>query len=441
MSSQNLCRPVAVAALIVVGFFLGHLDRTATMKAEVAQGSDSLSIGPNVGKDGPLTAPIDVYWDAKGRKLHARSLILTEIDDPVDLRFRRAPGKYPDGPLAGTSPPGNISGGLHWDALTDGAWRQVAGVEGMSKDHPAPPPTAADHPGWLTVYTYPHHYDDRLRRMIVDDTGAMSLGGGGFGGNGLPAPAYGLHLFGGGMRLQAVKPPPQPKATAAGKPGDMQYVYQIVACDSKGHESEPSIAAIVRGPTSLTKDDFIKLQWDQCVGAETYLILRNGERLNLTFRGEGTVKSFADHGFPSSPYRAVSRNRTADAEVDGRLTARQGIRTPGVCQIASQDGDLHDFNAPDLESCSTLVMKPTKQIAITGIAAPEVEGRWLVLVNDGEKPIVLRDDADQSKPANRFRLGAKGGIEISAGRTVCVVYTAGCWRLVSQGAVSSHNAD
>jgi hypothetical protein len=437
MSTQCVRRPFAVINLIVFGFLLGRLDHTASMKAEVAQVGESLSVGPNVGKNHSLTAPIDVYWDAKGRKLHARSLILTEIDDPVDLRFRRAPGKYPDGPLAGTSPPGNISGGLHWDALTDGAWRQVAGIEGMSKDHPAPPPTAADHPGWLTVYTYPHNYDDRLRRIIVDDAGAMSLGGGGFGGNGLPAPAYGFHLFGGNMRVQAVKPSPAPKATAVGRAGDVQYVYQIVACDSKGHESEPSTATIIHGPKSLTNDDFIRLQWDQCVGAETYLILRNGERLNLTFRGEGSVKNFDDHGFPSSPYRPVSRNQTADVDVDGRLTARHGIRTPGVCRAPELDGDVHDFDAPGLESCSTLVMKPMKSIALSGIAAPTIEGRWLLLVNDGDKPIAVRDDAGESKPVNRFRLGVKGGVEVAAGQTVCLVYTVERWRMISQGSVVS----
>ena len=51
------------------------------------------------------------------------------------------------------------------------------------------------------IYTYAYGHDDRMRRVMIDDTGAMSIGGGGYGGNGLAAPSYGLHLFGGGLRL------------------------------------------------------------------------------------------------------------------------------------------------------------------------------------------------------------------------------------------------
>jgi hypothetical protein len=358
-------------------------------------------------------------------------LILTEVDDPVDLRLRRAPGKYPDGPLTGTSPPGNISGGIHWDALTDGAWRQVAGIEGMSKDHPAPAPTAADHPGWLTVYTYPHHYDDRLRRLIIDETGSMALGGGGFGGNGLPAPAHGFHLFGGGMRIQAVRPPEQPRAEVIGNGDGEQYVYQIVACDSKGHESEPSVATVVRGPRVLGQDEFIRLRWNQCVGAETYLILRNGRRLNLAFRGEGTVKSFDDKGFPSSEHRPTTRNGTADVEVDGQLTAGHGVRTPGVCDASPLEKDAHDFDPPGLEKSSTLVVKPSYPITVSGIAAPKTDGRWLLILNEGGHRIELKDEAADSKPANRIRTAGLATLEVAPGQMICLVYTVERWRLLS----------
>jgi len=36
------------------------------------------------------TSPIDFYWDAQDRKLHVRSILLTENGDPTDLGFRRS---------------------------------------------------------------------------------------------------------------------------------------------------------------------------------------------------------------------------------------------------------------------------------------------------------------------------------------------------------------
>ena len=36
------------------------------------------------------SAPIDFYWDARDRKLHVRSILLTENGDPAYLAFRRA---------------------------------------------------------------------------------------------------------------------------------------------------------------------------------------------------------------------------------------------------------------------------------------------------------------------------------------------------------------
>ena len=45
------------------------------------------------------TSPIDFYWDAQDRKLHVRSILLTENGDPADLGFRRSGDEtYPYGP-------------------------------------------------------------------------------------------------------------------------------------------------------------------------------------------------------------------------------------------------------------------------------------------------------------------------------------------------------
>ena len=51
----------------------------------------SFSVGPmRLGTQ--YGVPLDVYWDPVGRKLYARSLILAEVGDAVDLRIRRAHG-------------------------------------------------------------------------------------------------------------------------------------------------------------------------------------------------------------------------------------------------------------------------------------------------------------------------------------------------------------
>ncbi|HEY7118402.1 MAG TPA: hypothetical protein VH475_17570 [Tepidisphaeraceae bacterium] len=385
-------------------------------------------VGPNTGAQSPIQAPIDVYWDQPGRKLHARSLILTEVDDPVDLRIRRAPGKFPDGPVTGTSPAGTVSGGIHWDALTLSGWRQVAGIEGMAKDLPAPPPTPASHPGWLTFYTYPHDYDDRLRRVILDDTGAMSLGGGGYGGDGLPAPRYGLHLFGGGMRLQAVATPEAPTISVVGRAGNTRYEYRIVARDSKGNPTPPGPAASIVGPDTLDSNNYIKIQWSRSEGAETYHVLRNGQRLNLDFRGEGGMKTLHDIGTATVPYEAAARNRTADAQVDGALVAGQGLSTPGTCQPPPLAVDQDDYAPAGIAECSTLALRATAPTQLGGLVAPATQGRWLLLVNAGDAPILLIDDHDRSQPANRFRTGTGKPLVIEPNQTVLTVYTLGRWR-------------
>ena len=420
----------------MLGIVLGHLLSSGTRPARAQDAptkelkvSGGFQVGPNTGAQTKIQAPIDVYWDQAGRKLHARSLILTEVDDPVDLRIRRAPGKFPDGPVTGTSPAGTLTGGIHWDVLTSAGWRQVAGIEGMAQDLPAPAPTPPSHPGWLTIYTYPHDYDDRVRRVIFDNTGSMSLGGGGYGGEGLPAPRYGFHLFGGGLRVQAVATPEAPSLSVVGKAGATQYRYQIVARDSKGNSTMPGPAATIIGPDKLDPQNAIRLRWSRSDGAETYYILRNDQRLDLEFRGEGTSKTFIDSGTASAPYEAVARNKSGDAQIDGALTVKQGLNTPGLCQPPALNADQNDYAPQGLAECSTLGLRADAPVRLTGLAAPTGDGRWLIVVNAGDSPITLVDQSDRSKATNRFRI--PGGLVLQPGETIITVYTLSRWRVPS----------
>ena len=412
---------------------------SANSRVETLRVAGHFEVGPNVGRDHRLHAPIDVMWDESGRKLHARSLILTEVDDPVDLRFRRAPGKYPDGPLSGTSPAGALPGLICWDALTSEGWRQLAGIEGMAKDSPAAPPTAGSHPGWLTFWTYAENHDDRIRRVILDDTGAMSLGGGGFGGEGLPVPAYGFHLFGGGLRVQEVASPAAPSVRAVGG-GDTRYEYRLVACDSKGHETPPGPPAVVSGPATLDGEHYVHLEWDQVTGAETYGIIRNGSRLDIRFRGEGKVKQFDDKGLPAQRCKPASRNTTADAEIDGALTAKQALHTPGLCS-AEIETDRHDFDPPCFGACTTLAVTARKPVRVTGLIAPTVEGRWLILVNTGQAAVTLADEDEHSQATNRFRTGTGRAFVLQPEQACGLIHTVGRWRFLVSPAADAGKPD
>lgn len=396
---------------------------------------DEFEVGPNAGKEAPIQAPIDVLWDSRGRKLHARSLILTEVGDAVDLRIRRAPGGYPDGPVTGTSSAGTVPGGIHWDALTADGWRQVCGIEGMARESPSPPPTAGSHPGWLTFYTYAEGHDDRIRRMIIDDTGAAALGGGGFGGDGLPPPRYGFHLYGGGLRVQAVASPSAPTLSLVGPAGTTRYEYRLVARDSKAHETPPGPPAVIEnGPARLDGDHAISLQWDRTEGAESYVVLRNGQRLDLVFRGEGTRKTFVDRGYPAVAHQPRSRNGTADAAVDGTLTVGQALFTPGVCAPEPISGERHDFEPAGLEACATLVLRAAAPARLTGLKADTTEGRWLLLVNAGPSVVTLANNAAGSLPAHRFRTGTGQDLALTADQTLLLVHAAGSWRCPSLSA-------
>lgn len=395
---------------------------------------ESLIVGPSVGWNSPLQAPVDLAWDAKTRRLHARSLVLTEVGDAVDLRIRRAPGTYPDGPISrNQSTAGEIPGGIHWDALTPDGWRQVAGIEGALGDQTGPDPTAASHPGWLIFYTYSKHHDDSLRRVVIDDTGAMSLGGGGYGSEGLPNPGYGLHIFGGGLRVQAVPSSDAPKLTVVGIGGSTEYTYQIVARDSKGHQTFPCKPSTIRGPEKLSGDNFIRLKWDRCPGGESYWIIRNGRRIDVEFYGEGNSKTFDDKGLPTVPYTPVTRNASADAEIDGAVTVKQAMYTPGVCAPAHASGILHDYNPQGLGEAATLTLSPTAPVRITGLQAPIAEGRWLLVLNTAQTTVTLANDSKQSKPANTLLTGTGSDIVLKKDQMVQLVYLLGHWRLLSNG--------
>ena len=157
-------------------------------------------------------------------------LIKAEIDDPFDDRFHAIER---DGSLRRA--PGHIS----WNVWLDGAWRQMAIIQGEDLE-PSEVPTevwnGGTHPGRLRFQTYRPGHDEPLTDALIGQ-GKMSLGGGGYGGGGLPDPSHVLELWGGTMELQPLKAPPgsddrQPTT----RPGKHRYALIAVGA---GRPNDP----------------------------------------------------------------------------------------------------------------------------------------------------------------------------------------------------------
>src|ERR1051325_2010199 len=120
-------------------------------------------------------------------------LIKGEIDDPFDDRFHAL---EKDGSQRRS--PGHIS----WNAWVDGAWRQMAIIQGEAlepNEVPFKDWTGVNHPGRLRFQTFRPRHNEPLTDAVMGQ-GMMSLGGGGYGGGGLPYPKEVLEVWGGEMR-------------------------------------------------------------------------------------------------------------------------------------------------------------------------------------------------------------------------------------------------
>ncbi len=204
-------------------------------------------------------------------------LIKGELDDPFDDRFHALER---DGSRRGT--PGHIS----WNAWVDGAWRQLAIIQGEALEPTESPPaswTGANHPGRLRFQSFRPDHQEPLTDALLGQ-GMMSLGGGGFGGGGLPAPTDVLQLIGGGVKTVPLGTPAAPRLL--GEDGSGPHDYAIVAVAPQGRRSPPSAATKASG--------MARLAWDSVTGADAYIVLRDGQEIAGPVRIEGSEKRWAD---------------------------------------------------------------------------------------------------------------------------------------------------
>lgn len=216
-------------------------------------------------------------FDGPGGLWVRSRLIKGEIDDPFDDRFHALER---DGSLRRA--PGHIS----WNVWLDGAWRQMAIIQGEGlelNEVPREKWNGLTHPGRLRFQSFRPGHGEPLTDALIGQ-GMMSLGGGGYGGSGLPEPHKVLDLWGGNLQEHKVSTPAVPSVIK--DDGSGRHDYAIVAVGPQGDRTAASPAARAGGRATL--------RWDSVPGADSYIVLRDAHPIAGPLRIEGTHKEWTD---------------------------------------------------------------------------------------------------------------------------------------------------
>jgi hypothetical protein len=216
-------------------------------------------------------------WDGPGGLWVRSRLIKGEIDDPFDDRFHAL---EKDGRMR--QAPGHIS----WNIWLDDAWRQLAIIQGEGlelSEVPLKEWSGGNHPGRLRFQTFRPRHSEPLTDALIGQ-GMMSLGGGGYGGGGLPYPNEVLQLWGGEMRKAELAIPKAP--TVLQHDGSGEHHYALIALGTQGKRTAVSGATKAGG--------LAKLRWDSVVGVDAYIVVRDGKEITGPLRIEGSNKEWTD---------------------------------------------------------------------------------------------------------------------------------------------------
>lgn len=216
-------------------------------------------------------------FDGPGGLWVRSRLIKGEIDDPFDDRFHALER---DGTLRRA--PGHIS----WNVWLDGAWRQMAILQGEGLELSEVPRERWDgstHPGRLRFQTFRPGHGEPLTDALIGQ-GMMSLGGGGYGGGGLPYASEVLQLWGGSIQQASVSVPAPP--TIANDDGSGDHDYALIAVGPQGRRTAASPPARARGLATL--------RWDSIPGADAFVVVRDGKEIAGPLRIEGAQKKWTD---------------------------------------------------------------------------------------------------------------------------------------------------
>jgi hypothetical protein len=216
-------------------------------------------------------------WDGPGGLWVRSRLIKGEVDDPFDDRFHAIER---DGSMR--QAPGHIS----WNVWLDGNWRQLAIIQGEgleSSEVPLKDWNGGTHPGRIRFQTFRPQHDEPLTDAVIGQ-GKMSLGGGGYGGGGLPYPEEVLQLWGGKLREMPLATPPAP--TVVNDDGSGEHLYAVIAVAVQGRRSTASAPSKAQGRANL--------RWDSVPGADAFIIVRDGKELTGLVHVEGAQKEWVD---------------------------------------------------------------------------------------------------------------------------------------------------
>lgn len=205
-------------------------------------------------------------------------LIKGEIDDPFDDRFHAL---ETDGSMRRA--PGHIS----WNIWLDGAWRQMAIIQGEGvelSEVPFKDWSGETHPGRIRFQTFRPGHGEPLTDALIGQ-GMMSIGGGGYGGGGLPYPGATLQLWGGRLQEMAIAVPSAP--TVLSDDGSGAHQYAILAIGAENDQRTGASPAVKAG-------GFARLRWDSVPGADAYIVLRDGKEITGPLRIEGSQKEWTD---------------------------------------------------------------------------------------------------------------------------------------------------
>ena len=215
-------------------------------------------------------------WNGAGGLWVRSRLIKGEIDDPFDDRFHA---------LEHDGTPRRAPGHISWNVWLDGAWRQMAIIQGEGlelSEIPTREWSGGNHPGRLRFQTFRPHHGEPLTDAIIGQ-GMMSLGGGGFGGGGLTYPKEVLQLWGGEIVMKPAPAPPAPFVVR--DDGSGEHEYSLIALGPQGRPSSPSPGTRAKGKATLS--------WDGVPGADSYLVVRDGQKIG-PIRIEGATKEWTD---------------------------------------------------------------------------------------------------------------------------------------------------
>ena len=191
--------------------------------------------------------------------LWVRSLLIKgDIDDPFDDRFHAIER---DGSLRRA--PGHIS----WNVWIDGAWRQMAIIQGDG----------------LELTEVPLEKWSGGTHPLIGQ-GMMSIGGGVYGGGGLPYPSEVLQLWGGKIESKEIATPGAPAIVK--DDGSGAHEYAIVGIAPQGRRTASSPVTKAKGLATL--------RWESSIGADAYVVMRDGKEVAGPLRIEGSQKEWTD---------------------------------------------------------------------------------------------------------------------------------------------------